>query len=212
MKRLFGAAKEKAPPPSLEDANSSLGSRGDTVDDKARTVRKLDAQLAQYREQIKRTRPGPAQEAVKRRAMQVLKQKRLYEGQREQLYNQQFGLEQVAFAQQTMKDSQQQLTAMKAAAKDLKGYQKTMNINKIEAMQDEMYDLVDYANEMNDVMGRSYGVPEDIDEDELLGELDALETDMISDSAAAEDVPSYLQPEPQVDDFGLPVVPNRPMR
>lgn len=51
-----------------------INKRGDTVDEK---IKKLDAELARYKEQIKKTRPGPAQEAVKARAMRVLKQKRM---------------------------------------------------------------------------------------------------------------------------------------
>ncbi len=34
-------------------------------------IKKLDDQLVKYKEQIKKTRPGPAQEAIKRRALQV---------------------------------------------------------------------------------------------------------------------------------------------
>lgn len=41
-------------------------------------IKKLDVELARYKEQIKKTRPGPGQEAVKARAMRVLKQKRMY--------------------------------------------------------------------------------------------------------------------------------------
>lgn len=51
-----------------------IGKRGDSVEEK---IKKLDAELSKYKEQIKRTRPGPAQEAVKARAMRVLKQKRM---------------------------------------------------------------------------------------------------------------------------------------
>lgn len=51
-----------------------INKRGESVDEK---IKKLDAELARYKEQIKRTRPGPAQEAVKARAMRVLKQKRM---------------------------------------------------------------------------------------------------------------------------------------
>lgn len=40
-------------------------------------IKRLDGELARYKEQIKKTRPGPAQEAVKARAMRVLKQKRM---------------------------------------------------------------------------------------------------------------------------------------
>lgn len=52
-----------------------INKRGESVDDK---IKKLDAELSRYKEQIKKTRPGPAQEAVKARAMRVLKQKRMY--------------------------------------------------------------------------------------------------------------------------------------
>ena len=42
---------------------------------------------------------------VKQKAMRVLKQKRMYEQQREQLTNQSFNLEQSNFAIQTVKDT-----------------------------------------------------------------------------------------------------------
>lgn len=48
--------------------------RGDTVDEK---IKKLDVELSRYKEQIKKTRPGPTLEAIKARAMRVLKQKRM---------------------------------------------------------------------------------------------------------------------------------------
>lgn len=53
---------------------AQINKRGDTVDEK---LKKLDAELGRYKEQIKKTRPGPAQEAIKARAMRVLKQKRM---------------------------------------------------------------------------------------------------------------------------------------
>ena len=40
-------------------------------------VKRLDAELCKYKDQIKRTRPGPALEAIKARAMRVLKQKKM---------------------------------------------------------------------------------------------------------------------------------------
>jgi charged multivesicular body protein 5 len=35
--------------------------------------------------------------------------------------------------------------------------------------------LQDISNEINETLGQSYGVPDEIDESELMGELDALE-------------------------------------
>jgi charged multivesicular body protein 5 len=44
-------------------------------------------------------------------------------------------------------------------------------------LQDDLADMLEDANEVQDVLGRSYGMPE-IDEDELEGQLDALLDDM----------------------------------
>jgi charged multivesicular body protein 5 len=232
MKRVFGVKKDKEPPPSLNDASDRINKRGDTVDEK---IKKLDAELIRYKEQIKRTRPGPAQEAVKARAMRVLKQKKMYEGQRDMLYNQTFNLDQVAFASEGIKDAQQTMTALKSANKELKGMMKTVKINDIDNLQDEMMDLMDVSNEIQESLGRSYSVPDDIDEDDLLGELDALEADMGTETES-DGVPSYLQPDTSdldselnlpsaptgqtagrtnnhaVDEFGLPPVPRASLR
>jgi len=206
MKRVFGAKKDKTPAPTVEEATERMNKRGDTVDEK---IKKLDAELFKYREQIKRTRPGPAQEAVKARAMRLLKQKKMYEGQRDQLYSQTFNLEQVAFATEGIKDAQQTMSAMKAANKDLKGTMKTLKIDDIDKMQDEMMDLVDYSSEIQETLGRSYNVPDDLDEEELMGELESLEADMGLETES--DVPSYLLPdkEPELDsDMQLPAAPS----
>ncbi len=49
-------------------------------------------------------------------------------------------------------------------------------------------------NDIQDVLGQNYGVPDDIDEDDLLGELDALEADMTYETEhEAAGVPAYLQ-------------------
>ena len=66
----------------------------------------------------------------------------------------------------------------------------------IQNMQDELEDLMDQANEVQEVMGRSYGMPE-IDDDELEAELDALGDEMVMDEDA-----SYLD-----DAIGAPSAP-----
>ena len=53
--------------------------------------------------------------------------------------------------------------------------------------------------EIQDVLGQNFGIPDDIDEDELMEELDALEDDLTADTEAnADGVPSYLQVVPIV--------------
>ena len=148
--------------PSLR--TSQLDKRGASVDAK---IKQLDAELARHREILRTCRTPAAKEAAKRRALQVLKQRRLYEGQREQLYNQQFNVEQISFAAQSAKDTAAQVSAMQASAKELKAQfkSKAFDVDKIDALNDEMADLMDQSKEIQDVLG-SYDVPEDIDEEE----------------------------------------------
>lgn len=42
-------------------------------------------------------------------------------------------------------------------------------------------------------MGSAFGVPEDLDEEELMGELDALEDDLAAETTTGGSVPAYLQ-------------------
>jgi hypothetical protein len=56
-------------------------------------------QLGKYRDQLKKLKSGPTRKQVESRAMQVLKQKRMYEKQRDQVSGQVFNIDQAKFAQ-----------------------------------------------------------------------------------------------------------------
>ena len=77
-----------------------------------------------------------------------------------------------------------------------------------------MADLMDSHAEIQEALGQTFGLPDDVDEDELLGELDALEDELAAEAAAAPAVgegaaaaPSYLSEEPT----DLPAAPARPV-
>ncbi len=195
MKRLFGAKRAVAPARTLEETAQSLDARAKTIDGK---IAALDRELVKHREAIKRTRPGAAQEAAKRRALVVLKQKKMYEQQRDQLGGQLMNVEQVAFASENAKDTVETVRAMQSASKELKTTfkAKEFDLEKIDALNDDMADLLDLGEEIQETLGRSYNVPDGLDEDDLLDELDALELDMLEEEAELTDgVPSYLQDE-----------------
>jgi charged multivesicular body protein 5 len=128
----------------------------------------LDKELAKYKEQLKNARSPAQKQRIKQQAVNVLKRKRMYEQQRENLYNSQFGLDQVAFAQETMNDNVTTFKAMKEATKTLQKQTKKFNIDKMEELQDQMYDFMADVEEINEIMTRSYATPDDIDESELL--------------------------------------------
>ncbi|GFH30585.1 uncharacterized protein HaLaN_29467, partial [Haematococcus lacustris] len=49
---------------------------------------------------------------------------------------------------------------------------------KRRALQDDMFDMMDMSKEINEAMSRSYEVPEDVDESDLMAELDGLEEEL----------------------------------
>jgi charged multivesicular body protein 5 len=216
MNRLFGSSKPKAPPPNLNDCIASIDSRGESVEKK---ISKLDQELAKYSDQMKKMKEGPAKNAVKQKALRVLKQKKVYEGQREMLSNQSFNIEQQNMAIQSMKDTKTTVQAMQMGLKEMKKEYKNIDLNKIENLQDDMADILEQANEVQDIMGRTYGMPE-VDESELEAELEALGDELAIDTDTSYlDTPAIPSREPgaesistnkdgvQVDEFGLPKLP-----
>eukprot|EP01059_Diplonema_ambulator_P009019 TRINITY_DN187_c0_g1_i1.p1 TRINITY_DN187_c0_g1~~TRINITY_DN187_c0_g1_i1.p1 ORF type:complete len:214 (+),score=84.75 TRINITY_DN187_c0_g1_i1:1137-1778(+) len=176
MNRLFGrSSAPKAPPPTIDDTSDRLDKRVGQTDGR---IQKIDDELNKIREQMKRTK-GPAQARLKQRAMQLLKQKRMYEGQRDQIENQRFNMDQMQFAAESVKDTIDHVACLKATATQLKTDQKKINIDDVERMQEELQDLYDDNNEIQEILGRSYGMPEEIDEEELEAELAGLEDDML---------------------------------
>jgi len=188
MNRLFGASSSK-PKPSLTDAIASTDLRIDSIEVK---IRKLDAELTKYRDQMRRMKDGPGkvsnsdhlinphptcptepslprspQSAVQQRALRVLKQKKLYEGQIGQLQQQTFNMEQASLTTDNLRNTMATVDAIKTANKELKKQYGKIDIDKIEQMQYEMEDLIEQANEVQESMSRTYNTPEDLDEADL---------------------------------------------
>ncbi|KAM0788649.1 hypothetical protein ACM66B_002751 [Microbotryomycetes sp. NB124-2] len=206
MNRLFGASASK-PKPSLTDAIASTDQRIDSIEVK---VRKLDAELTKYRDQMRKMRDGPGKSAVQQRALRVLKQKKMYEAQIGQLQQQTFNMEQAALTTENLRNTMATVDAMKTANKELRKQYGKLDVDKIEQMHFEMEDLIESANEVQESMSRTYGVPDEVDEADLEAELDALADDFEEE----EGIPSYLQQDAttELPDFvdEAPVVQEAP--
>ena len=75
MNRIFGSMSSAKPAKaSLTDAIAATDTRIDGIQVK---LTKLDAELTRYRDQLKRLREGPGKVAVQKRALGVLKQKKM---------------------------------------------------------------------------------------------------------------------------------------
>ncbi|CEP10186.1 hypothetical protein [Parasitella parasitica] len=186
MDRLFGSGK-KIPKPTLNDAISNTDVRVDAVEVK---IKKLDAELTRYKDQLKKMREGPTKKTVQQKAIRVLKQRKLYEVQRDNLQQQSFNMEQAQMTTENLRNVMATMDAMQTANKEMKKQYKNVNLDKIDQLQDEMEDLIEQANEVQETLGRSYNLPDDIDEADLEAELDALGDDLEFEE---EETPSYLQ-------------------
>ncbi|DBA02476.1 TPA: hypothetical protein N0F65_008690 [Lagenidium giganteum] len=231
MNRIFGRQKPEAPQVNIGDVHSKVDGRVTDLDMKIAT---LDQELRKYKEQMAKTR-GPALAGIKQRAMQTLKRKKMYETQRDSLAAQSFNIEQASFAIESTKDTLDTVSAMKVATVQLKAEHKKINLDELENLQDDMADLLEDMSEIQEALGRSYGIGADVDESELEAELARLEEEWAEEEQLAQTetaTPSYLAPAQQhdlpsaptalparpsptrTDEFGLPVpvATSRPSR
>jgi charged multivesicular body protein 5 len=129
----------------------------------------------------------------------------MYETQRDQMYNQQFNVDQTSFAIETVRSTQTTVATMKTAAKTLKKENKKINLSEIEDMQDEMEggraadaitlydnvklteprflcaDMLEDVGEIGEILGRSYGCPDGVEEEDLDAELACLDDEIATD-------------------------------
>jgi len=187
-----GNGKGPKPKASLNDSIASSDARVASIEVK---VKKLDGELARYKAQMSKLRPGPGKRAVEQRALQTLKQKRMYEEQLSQITQQQFNMESASLAIDNMQNSLATFEAMKTANKALKKQYGKIDIDKIEKEQFDMQDLLDQANEVQETFGRSYALPDEIDEADLEAELEQLALE------EEEEGPSYLADLNKAPDF-----------
>ncbi|KAF5363506.1 hypothetical protein D9756_000342 [Leucocoprinus leucothites] len=222
MNRFFGSsAVGKKPKPTLQDAIASTDARVGSIEVK---IRKLDGELARYKEQMSKLRNGPGkvsnhdlhlfhrtfnkpscpghfvfqsslQDAIQQRALRTLKQKKMYENQLSQLAQQTFNMESTAIATENLRNTMATMDAMQTANKELKKQYGKVDIDKIENIHYDMEDLLEQANEVQEMLGRSYAVPDELDEADLEAELEALALE-----PEEEDV-SYLTDLNKVPDF-----------
>jgi len=222
MRRVFGTKKVEAPAPSLDEAAAGLGGRIEGMDAK---IKDLEDQLRGYKDKIKKTKSPAAKKQLQKRALDVLKRKRMYESQRDTAAAQQFNIDQTAFSLESSKATVSTIAAMKSANKELKAViRKDLDIDAVDDLADEMAELMDDFNEINETLGQNFATPDDLDEADLDAELEMLgdELEELEGEEAEAATPSYLMPatpslvpgnkedgqqQQAVDEFGLPTAP-----
>jgi charged multivesicular body protein 5 len=126
------------------------------------------------------------QDAIQQRALRTLKQKRMYEAQLAQLSQQTFNMESAAITTDNLRNTMATLDAMQIANKEMKKQYGKIDVDKLEVrfqileyslcvfllihvqkIHYDMEDMLEQANEIQESLGRSYAVPDEIDEADL---------------------------------------------
>lgn len=163
----------------------------DSIDQK---IRKLDAELITYKERMAKLPDGPSKSSLKQQAMRILQQKKQYENQKMAMMNQSLNLESTSFAVSNLRTTVTTVDAMQQASREMKAVQKQLDIDRVENLRDEVEEMMFDAAEVQEVLGRSYGTMDFVDEADLEAELGALGEEAFADLEAPSNnsVPSYL--------------------
>lgn len=155
----------------------------------------IDQDILNFKKEMQRSRPNTATyNMYKRRALQAMKQKKSLENRAAMTANATFNLEQVRDTKYMQQDNVAMAQNLRAANAELRAAQQHIDLDEIEDLQDDMQDALQDANEVQEVLGRSYDV-DNIDETELMAELDELEEDSMNYATGESlNTPSYLQP------------------
>ncbi|TPP65334.1 Charged multivesicular body protein 5b [Fasciola gigantica] len=116
MNRLFGIGKPKTTA-NLTDVAANVDERNETVEKK---IGKIDAELRLITAQLSKMRDGPQKNMLKQKALRLLRQKKTYCHQSEQLANQSFNISNTDFALKSLQDTKTTVDAMKVTSKAMK--------------------------------------------------------------------------------------------
>lgn len=130
-------------------------------------------QLAAIKKRLATARTAGEQNHLKQQAMQLLKRRQLYENQRGMVQQRAFNLEQTTFALDNIRGAQEHAAALKASAGALKAASQQVDLDELEDLHDDIADLLVDAEEVNELLGRDYGVGAAVNEDDLDSELHA---------------------------------------
>ena len=158
MKRVFGKKKVEGPAPTLGQASAGIGGRVTDMDQK---IEALEVELRGYKDKIKKTKAPAAKKQLQKRALEVLKRKRMYEQQRDQAQAQMFNIDQTSFTLESARASVQTVAAMKQANQQLKyTLRKELDIDNVDDLAEDMAELMEDFDEINEALGRNYATPD----------------------------------------------------
>jgi len=163
---------EKPEPVDLSETSKKLETR---VQELNGVIAGLDTELKEYYPKLKKAK-GSQQNYLKQRVLMLMKKRKMYQQQVDNLLSQQFSVDQVAFTKEQIQNTIDTTTALKTATMAQKEAMEKIDFDQLEDLRDEMDDMMWETKQINDMLNRDYAV--DVDEGELDAELQELDNEM----------------------------------
>lgn len=163
--KIFGKG-EKGNPVTTGEAIQKLRETEEMLNKKQDFLeKKIEAELTTARKNAKTN---------KRSALQALKRKKKFEAQLQQIDGTLSTIELQREALESANTNTAVLTTMSDAAKALKKAHSDLDVDKVHDMMDDIAEQQDVAREISDAISNPVAFGQDMDDDELEAELDAL--------------------------------------
>ncbi|GAX83770.1 hypothetical protein CEUSTIGMA_g11195.t1 [Chlamydomonas eustigma] len=206
FKKLFGSKEAAAPiqQPTVSAANKTINCI-QNLDDQEQTLekrknlleKKIDAELQRARELNK--------QGKKNQALLCLKKKKLMENELTNLDNMILRIVEQRQMLEGQRTTVEVMSAMHGAAQVGKANLKSMNIDNVDKVLDDIREANEQMEQIQQVLGAPTGMSADLDEDELLNELEEMEaTDLDAELLEPAPVPTNRVPAAK-----LPAVPTQ---
>jgi vacuolar-type H+-ATPase subunit I/STV1 len=176
----------------LQESEDLLSKRRDLLE------KKIAAELNKAKEYQKKNN--------KKGALAALRQKKMYEGQLEQIDNSLARLGEQRAALENLSSQAEVINALKVGADASKGAMKAMKIDQVDQVLDDINEANDQMKQIQDALAMPTGLGAEMDEDDLLQELEDLEEEHIDElKHEAASVPATRIPQQ-----ALPELPSAP--
>ncbi len=199
---IFGRAPKKV---SKAEKPKSMAESMKTIDDTIRQTEKREAHLnTKIAQQLKMAKMK-SQKGDKRGAMLCLKRKKMYQKEVDKIMNIVANLEQQKFALENAASNAVVVGAMTEAKDKLQEIHKGMDADTVVETMDDIQEQMDTADEIASAFGQQVG--DTYDDDELLGELDEMEKDLMEEEMLNDN--GLVEDNNAVDQISMPNVPSQ---
>ena len=197
---IFGRTPKKV---TKAEKPKSMAESMKVIDDTIKSNEKREAHLnTKIMQQLKLAKAKSAK-GDKRGAILCLKRKKMYQAEVDKINNILATLEQQKFTLENAATNAVVVGAMQESKAGLQSITASMDVDNVTELMDDLQENMDMGEEISNALGQQMG--DTVDDDELLGELDDMEKELMEEEMMK---PGVVEENNVVDQINMPNVPN----